>query len=292
VLAVPVAFAATMLQVATRLSDRRDFGAGLFARRPGRAEATRWLATPLGLAVRLHRNLVLGWAVGIVALGFFYGVVADQAETMVEDNPDLAEFLAGGGGSITDAFLATGLLVVGLLAGGFVVSAALRLRAEESAGRADPLLAAPVSRTRWAASHAIVAFVAVVLLTTIGGLAEGLGAAASTGEAAPVVRVGAAGLAMAPAPAVLGGVAFLLCTAAPRWTMAAWGAVVLAATMGLLGEVLDLPSWVRGVSPFEHLPAMPGEAFEPVPALLLVLVSAVLAGAGFMALRRRDLGIV
>jgi ABC-2 type transport system permease protein len=64
----------------------------------------------------------------------------------------------------------------------------------------------------------------------------------------------AAGLAMAPAPAVLGGVAFVLCAAAQRWALLAWAAMVASAALGVLAGVLGAPMWVRDLSPFQHVP--------------------------------------
>jgi len=49
----------------------------------------------------------------------------------------------------------------------------------------------------------------------------------------------------------------------------------------------------RGVSPFEHLPAVPVEPVEPVavgPLALLVLLAAVLTAVGLLGFRGRDLG--
>lgn len=280
------------LAIALRLADHRDFGAGLRPPRPARARASRWLASPIALAARLQRGSTIGWGIGIAVLGGFYGVVAEQAEEMLADNPELADFLAGlGGGSITDAFLATGLLVIGLLAAGCGVSAALRMRAEESAGRADPVLAAPVSRTVWAGGHVTVVLAAVVAVTVVGAFAQGLGAAISMGEARQVGRVTVAGLAMAPAPAVLTALAFALAGATPRRAALAWAALVLSASMGLLAEALGLPGWARDLSPFEHVPAMPAASFELAPVVGLVAVVAVCCLIGIVGVRRRDLGV-
>ncbi|MCB1001241.1 MAG: hypothetical protein KDB40_18260 [Acidimicrobiales bacterium] len=293
--AAPVVSAAVALgglAVALRWADHRDFGAGLLPPRPARATASRWLTSPIALAARLHRGPTIGWVVGVAVLGAFYGVVADQAEEMLADNPELADFLAGlGGASITDAFLATGLLVVGLLAAGCGVSAALRMRAEESAGRADPLLAAPVSRTTWAGGHQLVVLAAVVTVTVAGAFAQGLGAAVSMGDARQVGRVTVAGLVMAPAPAVLTGFAFALAGAAPRRAALAWAALVLAASMGLLAEVLGLPGWARDLSPFQHVPAMPAAPFRLAPVLGLIVVAAACCLAGLAGVRRRDLAV-
>lgn len=56
--------AAITFAAAFEVSARREYGAGLFAARPGRAAASRWLAGPIGLATRLQRGAMLGWAAG------------------------------------------------------------------------------------------------------------------------------------------------------------------------------------------------------------------------------------
>ena len=293
VLALPLAVCGLLVVAAGSLADRRDFGAGLITQRPGRAEATRHLAGPIGLAVRLHRGAAIGWAVGIAALGAFYGIVADEAEQMLVDNPQMADYLAGlGGGSIVDAFLATGTLVIGLLVGGYLVSAVLRMRTEEAAGRVDPLLATALGRVRWAVSHLLVTMSAAVALMMLGGLAQGVGAALATGDGALVGRVLGGAVAMAPAPMVLGAAAFLVCSAAPRWAMAAWALFVASAAIGLLAEALGLPGWLTNVSPYRHIPAMPAVPLRVLPLVVLVLVAAVAAAAGCAAMRRRDVGRV
>ena len=55
---------------------------------------------------------------------------------------------SAGGASLTDAYLATSMLILAIVAGGAAIQMTLRLRTEESAGRAEPLLATPTSRIR------------------------------------------------------------------------------------------------------------------------------------------------
>ena len=291
VLVVPVAFTVTLLAVATLLSEHRDFGGGLLAHRPGRAEASRHLTSPLALAARLHRGAVTGWAIGAATVGFFFGVIAEEAEQMVADNPEVADLLAqAGGGSVTDSYLASGLLFVGLIAGGFVVAAVLRMRAEESTGRVDPLLATPTGRLDWAFSHLIVAMASMVGLMVAGGIAEGIGAALVLGDASYVVSMAAAGATMSAGVAVLGGVAFALCAGAPRAAPAAWGVMVAAAALGVLGQALDLPMWARNLSPFQHVPRLPAASFDLLPVAILVAITGALVTVGALALPRRDVG--
>jgi ABC-2 type transport system permease protein len=52
--------------------------------------------------------------------------------------------------------------------------------------------------------------------------------------------------------------------------------------------VLDLPQWLRDVSPVEHVPLAPAEDVQALPLVSLVVVAAVLLAAGVAAFERRD----
>ena len=60
--------------------------------------------------------------------------------------------------------------------------------------------------------------------------------------------------------------------------------------IGLFAELLDLPSWVVDISPFQHVPAMPADDFALGPLLALTAVAAGLTGVGLVGFRRRDAG--
>ena len=66
---------------------------------------------------------MIGWTVGVALMAFFYGLVADEAESILEDNPEMEDFFAQlGEGSVTDAFLATSILILAMIATGFSVA--------------------------------------------------------------------------------------------------------------------------------------------------------------------------
>lgn len=290
VLALPMVTTAALILGARALQDHRDFGSGLIAQRPGRATAAPGLATPLALAVRLQRGALIGWAVGLGALAFFYGLVADQAEQMIEDNPEMADFLAQlGMGSVTDAFLSTAILIMALFATGFTLSSVLRLRSEELSGRVDPLLAGPIARRRWATSHLTVALLGTAALALVVGLSMGLAAAIVLADAGRIVELTAATLAMVPAMWVLAGLALVLHGARPRWSLAAWAALAWVLVAALFGAVLDLPQWLLNLSPYQHVPALPAAPMTWLPLVVLTAIAGVLVLAGLAALDRRDI---
>ncbi len=95
---------------------------------------------------------------------------------------------------------------------------------------------------------------------------------------------------MVPALLVLAALTVALVGWRPRWSPLAWAGVVLSAIVGLLGETLGLPTWVRNLSPFQHVPAVPAADFDPFPLVLLLLVAIGLTGIGLAAMNRRDIG--
>ena len=290
VLILPAAATSLLVVAARVLQDHRDYGSGLVAQRNGRPEATAQLSTALGLAVRLQRGTLIGWSIGLGALAFFYGLLADQAEQIIADNPDMADFFAQlGVGSVTDAFLSTAMLIMALFATGFTVSSVLRLRSEELSGRVDSVLASPVSRRRWASSHLSVALGGSVVLAVVCGVAMGVGAALGLADIGRLGELTAAGVVMVPAMWVMAGVAFLLHGVRPRWSIAAWGAVAWIFLAAMFGSVLHLPQWALNLSPFQHVPALPAASMAWMPLVVLTAIAVALIVAGFAALDRRDL---
>ncbi len=134
--------------VAGWLTTQRDIGSGLVSPRPGPPAASRWLAGPVGLAARLQRTALLGWAAGMVVLGAAFGSLGEDVKGMIEGNPELEKVFtqSSGGASIVDAYFGTVLMISALIGTGFTVSSVTRLRSEETALRVEPLLATPLGQ--------------------------------------------------------------------------------------------------------------------------------------------------
>jgi len=272
------------------LTAHRDQGAGLIQPRPGRPRARPALGTASGLAWRLQRGLVLGWAVGLGVGGALFGSVGPEVLEMVESNPELARAIGASGGAIIDSYFATTLATMAVIGTGFGVSSALRFRSEETAGRVEPLLATGISRTRLALGVLAVTVVGTLVQLAAMGLAAGLTYAVVTGDGSAVGPLVGAALALAPGCLAVCGVAVLLTGWWPRATLAAWAVLALAFLQVYLGELLRLPDWLSAASPWWHLPRQPLEPFAPGSALGVLAVAAGLAAVGVAGLRRRDIG--
>ncbi|MFF4578171.1 ABC transporter permease [Streptomyces sp. NPDC001373] len=287
VLGLFAAGAAALTGGAHALAGRRDLGAGMLPDRPGPAEGR--LGSAGALARRLQRGTVLGWSAGFLIAGLVFGGMAEGAAEVVGDNERTRRIIErmGGQSGLTDAFLAAMAGLLGMAAALFAVSCVLRLHGEETSQRAEPLLANAVGRLRWAGGHLAVAFGGSALILLLAGIGLGLGHGGGGGDLAATVG---ACLAQLPAVWAVGALAVLLYGAAPRYAVAAWAVAGAALALGWLGPALGLPQAVMDLSPFAHLPKLPGPgAWDPAPSLVLTALAAALTAAGLAALRRRDL---
>jgi polyether ionophore transport system permease protein len=293
VLALPLAATVILAATAGVLAARRDYDAGLLPDRPGPAEAAGWLRSPLALAWRLQRGTLIGWVAGALVYGAVVGEAAKGIGGLLGSS-EIRKIMArlGGQAALTDAYLAAIMGFSGLIAAGYAVSAVLRLRSEETSGRADLVLATGTGRISWGLSDLVIAAGGTVLILAATGLGAGLGyALRSGGGGGEVARLVGAGLAQLPAALVVAGVAAALFGLAPRASVAgSWTALGVAVLMLFLGATLRLSHWVLDISPFTHLPKLPGGTVSAAPLAWLSVIALALAAAGMIGLRRRDIG--
>ncbi|MEV4499263.1 ABC transporter permease [Micromonospora arborensis] len=292
VLLLPVLLSAVVALVAYPVSVRRDLGAGVFPSRLGPATAGAGLAGPFGLAWRLHRGQLLGWTVGFGLLGLVLGGAADAAGDAVQGNQQLAEIMSrlGGSSALAEAYLGGTLSLTALAAAGYGIQAALRARAEETAGRVEPLLATAVSRARWLAAHLVFALLGPAVVLAVAGLATGLAYGLSVSDVGgELPRLLGAGLAQVPAAWVLAGLAALLVGWLPRFSGGAWAVLAACLLLGQLGAVLELDQWALDLSPFTHTPQVLGQDWSATPLAALTAAAAALLTLALLTFQKRDI---
>lgn len=290
-LLISVGATVVLVGAAFALIGRRDVGAGLVRPRPGPATASRSTTSAFGFAFRLQRGTLIGWAIGLFLGGLAYGSVVQNLDDLIGDNPDVEKILLQNGGtSLIDSFMGTAMMLLAMISTGYAIQAALRLRSEEAAGRAEPLLATAVSRWRWAGTHLLVVLIGTVVVVGLGGLGTGIAAAVALDDGSYVWQLLGAGLNHLPAVLVLAAVAVILFGVVPRVVYLAWAVLGVVIAIGFLGPLLDLPRWALDLSPFLHTPQLPAVAFDAVPLAWMAGIAVVLTVGGLAAFRRRDIG--
>ncbi|MBE0429034.1 MAG: ABC transporter permease [Thermoleophilia bacterium] len=293
ILALALGFVVILVFAAMLLSSRRDVGAGVLRPRLGPAAAPPWLRGPMSLAWRLHRNTLFAWIAGFAVFGVMYGGVADNVVTLLGDSPQLRLIFEriGGTAALVDAFFAGIMGIFALAASAYAVQAALRLRVEETALRAEPVLATSVRRLSWAAGHLIFAVIGPVVLLAVAGFTSGMTYGLISGDLShQLPRVLAAAMVQLPAVWVLVGISVALFGLLPRLSAVSWGALALFLLIGQVGPVMQLSQWILDLSPFTHVPNLPGGELSMAPLALLFGVGAGLTAAGLTGLARRDIG--
>lgn len=290
VLVLPLAATAALTWLTYRLAARRDVGAGLLPDRPGRRRAAPMLAGAFGLAWRLDRGALLLWTVGLVLYGLLIGsVVHGIGDQVGSDSAREIVVRLGGTAALERAFIAVAFTMLGMVAAAFAVSLVLRLQQEEAAARAETLLAGSVGRTRWLASHLVMALagsaVAILASGVVAGIIYGTAVGDVGGQLAAVI-----GSAVVQLPAVWlpAAVTVALFGLAPRFAPAGWAVLIGFVALYLLGSLSGLPQWLLDLEPFTHIPLVGDGGLDVVPLVALLVIDAALITLGALAFQRRD----
>jgi ABC-2 type transport system permease protein len=95
-----------------------------------------------------------------------------------------------------------------------------------------------------------------------------------------------------PAAWVLAGLGTALVGLAPRISSLAWAGLIVSVLVSELGALFGLNQWIVDLTPFAHVPKLPGSAFTVPPVLWLTVVAVALSAAGLAGLRRRDVPVM
>lgn len=288
VLALPATASGLLLVTAYAMRTHRDLGSGLVTPRVARSHR---LATLGQLAWRLQAGGLIAWSVGFIAFALLLGSLSESVQNLLASST-MRDYLSrlSDQDILIDAFLGAEIAIMGAIASAFGISAMLRLRSEEADGHAEALLATRATRLRWAASHAVVAFVGVALLMALTGVGLGVSASTSLGDWSMLPRILAACLAQVPAAWVVASLAMLAFGWVPRLAAAGcWALLVAFIVIGEFGALWQLPTAVMDLSPLRHAPSLP-VTWADLPAIGWLLAATIGLGAiGSLGWSRRDL---
>ncbi|MFG1906090.1 ABC transporter permease [Kribbella sp. NPDC048928] len=288
-LLIPFVLFALLAAAALAVTSRRDIGSALLRVRAADPQASRFLRTPLGIALRSHRGSLLGWSMAAVVVAGTFGSVAKPLVRAINGNPSLASAMGGGEGATgLDSVLAMTALLLALICAGYAVQAVGVLRAEESSGRLEACLSGDRSRWSWLSVQLAVVGAGIVTVCVAGDVVFAFSGSASMGVdiTAQVVR---ASIGFLPAVVFFGGLALFTFTVAPRWGSVVWLVYAAGAVIAYLGDSLHLATAFRDLSPFHLIGNPPVEPADVGNALLLTTLAAACLMGGYAGFRRRGI---
>lgn len=280
-----LALGVTGCAVALRIETRRDLGMGLLPERRGPARASTVLTEPVGLVLRLQRGSLVGWLIGAVVAGMFFGGVAKAMANLLDPSNAWAAAFVGGSQNMLDGVLGIFVLFNGMLAAAFAVQSLAGARTEEASGRLESQLAGALSRSTWLGTHILVAASGSAVMLLLSGYLTGL----SSDGAATGSQLAWASLAYWPAVLLMMGVMLFLNGFLPRpSTSVSWAVYGVSVMVAMFGGLFSLSADAIKATPFGAVPRMPAEDFALAPMLVLTLIAVVLGAAGIWRFRTRD----
>ncbi|MEH6989503.1 ABC transporter permease [Cytobacillus firmus] len=284
------AAAIVLFAAANYLNAIRDLDRGFFPSRPGKQYASRFLQSPIGLALRLQRTGIISWAIGMFVLGASYGSVLGDLESFFSDNEAMKQLLKPTEGvTLVEQFIPMLMIVISLMATIPPVMAMNKLRGEEKKERIVHLLSRAVSRSKLLGSYLVISVINGFLMISLAAL--GLWSAGTSvveGGLSFGMIFGAA-LSYYPAMLVMISLAVFLIGFLPKFTGFIWLYVLYSFIVLYLGGLFQFSDWIGSISPFGHVPQAPIEEFSFIPLLSLCVAAAVLTLAGFIGFNSRDI---
>lgn len=296
-LLLPGALVAIVLfVVGVELFARRDLGVTGRIPWPGIPQSLLGLRGPTSRSFGERLPLAASWGIGIGLFAFVLGGAARSfSESIRESAPEAMQIfkslfptidLEGAGGFLELTFIMFGFILAGFAASTLVNGWA----SDETSGRLEVLLAAPMSRARWMLSGGLGVFAAVGVLTLLIAVGVGLGSAITGGDVVtPIVGtvvIGLYALALTGIGLAVGGV---ISTSFAGEAVAA--IVIVTFLIDFLVPALDLPAVIRELALTSHLgQPMLGtwDAAGIVACLVLAFGGLALSSWG---MRRRDVSV-
>lgn len=284
---------AILLAIGVFAFERRDLGD---------SGALHWLrppSLPAGIRGPFTRQLAdrtaiaVAWGAGVGVYAILIIASAEAFAKSIASIPQIAALIKSiypdvdlqqPSGLLQLTFFTFGSFILGLAGASFLSG----WSSDEGRRRLDLVLAAPLSRVRWAIESGLGVYAAIGVMSLVLAAFVGAGIATQAGEVtAPMLGVGVLGLATAAFAGV--GLAVGGLVRASLAAPVAAGLVIATFLLDTLGEALDLPDAVLDLSLYRHLGQPIAGVFEPVGivAATVLVVGGLLVGA--WGLRRRDL---
>lgn len=275
--------------IAFYLHAKRDTGAGFIAPRKGKAQANHFLLSPLGFIIWMQKTHIIAWMVAIFILSLSLGFVLGDMESYWKDIELIGEFLGDLTEEATEQFIALIIAIMALIGVIPVVITILRLKGEEMRNFTENIYSRAVSRKLLLGNYLLLAVIVSVLMHFAVAFGVWGGSVAVLDEPLSLIATLEAVFVYLPAMWLFAGLALFLLGWLPKFTASIWLYFSYCFFVIYLGNLLDMPEWLRNISVFEHIAQLPLEEVNYLVIVVILLITAGLALLGFVGYRKRDL---
>jgi len=299
----------------------RDIDQGIVPARRGKAHGSSLMRSPYGLSFKLLRTAIIVWVVGMFILGASYGTVAGEVDQFMASNEMWQQLMIGPAGieaatgaglspeqildtikqevakkgyTLTELYMSTITNIMGVFTLVPLFIFMLRAKAEERDTRAELLIATPVSRIKYLAGYAGIAFLSAVVIQffmTVGLYSMAIYELPDPSELSWQFMF-SANMVYLPAQWIMLGLAILLLGLLPKATGIVWGYFTASLFIMFFGRMNIFPDWLQKLSPFGYVPQLPIDKINYLTLGLMTAIAAVMTVAGFFFYSKRDINAV
>jgi ABC-2 type transport system permease protein len=291
---IPVSILILVLSSAgVYLAGKRDLGASLIADNDTAKARTGMLKSPFGLSLRLEKNALISWAIGLGFIGFLYGSIAKTATDVFKGVNGTNNAISKISGATETKGVATFLGVVFLLIMVVAMVEATNLvgatRNEEAEGYLNNLLVQPVKKLSWLSGRIFIIVAALVISVMTGSLLAWV-ATATQHVSIPFHEMVIAGINVLPAILFAMSFGIFIFGLRPRLTtIAMYGIIAGSFLLEMIGSAINLNHYILDISLLHHVALAPSVNPNWKADGILLGLGVIMVIVGAISFNSRDL---
>ena len=285
-----IVIALIIFAVALKLSSMRDLQAGFIPVKSGRIHASRFTQTPIGLALKLQKTTIWGWIAASLLLGVSYGSVMGDLESFLGSSEMIQEMLPQiEGSSLAEQFMTMLMSIISIFSAIPALILMLKLRSEEKQNHTEHILARAVSRSHLMSSYLLISYTAAFVMQFLAVFGLWVTADAVMEESLSFSSIMQSGMIYMPAILMMIALAAFLTGIFEKAASFIWLYLGYSFLTTYLGDLLQVPEWMKEITPYGQIPMLPTEALKVVPLIVLISLIILFTIAGFWGYRQRDI---
>ncbi|MFC6465336.1 ABC transporter permease [Marinilactibacillus sp. GCM10026970] len=277
-----------VLALAFYFQTKRDLGAGLLPDKTGKHSAALFLKKPIGFVFRLMKTPLIAWTIGLILLGITYGSVMGDVESLLAGNELIEQVISSDHSqSIVTQFISVIMGVLAIAAVMPSIQVIIKLSSEEKNGRLQHLLVGTKSRGQTLLTFIAVSLISLIVIQVVQITAFGITASLSQ-DILSFREIFENGLVYLPAMAVILSLSICLFGWFPKKISLTWLALGYCFFILYFANLFEIPEWIKGFSPFYHIPERLDGEYDLTVLLYLTLASVAFSVIGIIGFKKRD----
>lgn len=272
--------------IALGLNSLRDIDGSFIKQKAGRRTASKFLLRPLGLTTYLNKTTFISWIAGIAVLGATLGSILGDLEAFFSGNDRIqAMFPNMSGDALTQEFIGMIATIMMIVIAIPLLTFIGKIYGEEKKNHMENIISKKITKTNIMSAYLIYTLITCVILVLVGILSVYAAGAAFVGFSDLFKPI----LVFVPVLIFMVGLGCFIVGAIPKLFGVVWLILGYAFFITYFGQMLKMPKWLMGISPFYHIPILPVQEFDALPLIILSVLGVVLAGVGFVTYNKRDI---